>query len=63
MSTLREQFNSEGYVLLRNFSRPGCIGSIYRGGRNFNAQIKRVVTGRNRLISMTGMRRNAMFEF
>jgi phytanoyl-CoA hydroxylase len=63
MATLRDQFNKEGYVLLRNFLDKETVGEIYREARGiFARQIQRV-TGRSVDIDDRDAFENAMFEF
>lgn len=62
MSTLREQFNEDGYVILRNFLEKDQVNSIYTEARKiFAAQIKRV-TGKSVDIDDKDAFENAMFE-
>src|SRR5687768_11752760 len=63
MSTLQEQFNRDGYVLLRNYLDKGVINEIYTEARKiFPTQIKRV-TGKTVDIDNRDTFENAMFEF
>src|SRR5215217_7280713 len=63
MSTLQEQFNKDGYVLLRDYLDKDVIKTIYTDARKiFAAQIKRV-TGKSVDIDDRDAFENAMFEF
>ncbi len=63
MSTLKEQFRREGFLLLRNFLDKSVVENIYREAREiFAIQIKRV-TGRTVDINNRDEFENAMFEF
>lgn len=63
MSTLREQFNKDGYVILRNFLDKEEINTIYTEARKiFATQIKHV-TGKTVDIDDRDAFENAMFEF
>jgi ectoine hydroxylase-related dioxygenase (phytanoyl-CoA dioxygenase family) len=63
MSTLQEQFNRDGYVLLRNRLDKDVISNIYKDARKiFASQIKRV-TGKSVDIDDRDAFENAMFEF
>lgn len=63
MSTLQEQFNRDGYVLLRNYLDRAVINEIYADARKiFATQIKRV-TGKTVDIDDRDTFENAMFEF
>lgn len=63
MSTLQEQFNRDGYVLLRNQLDKDVINAIYTDARKiFATQIKRV-TGKTVDIDDRDTFENAMFEF
>ncbi|KQS32577.1 phytanoyl-CoA dioxygenase family protein [Dyadobacter sp. Leaf189] len=63
MSTLQEQFNRDGYVLLRDYLDKDIINTIYTDARKiFATQIKHV-TGRSVDIDDRDGFENAMFEF
>lgn len=63
MSTLREQFNEQGFVILRDFLSKEKVNAIYTEARKiFAAQIKRV-TGKSVDIDKKEEFENAMFEF
>jgi phytanoyl-CoA hydroxylase len=63
MSTLQQQFNNDGFVILRNFLDKDLINSIYTEARKiFATQIKRV-TGASVDIDDKAAFENSMFEF
>lgn len=63
MSTLREQFNRDGFVILRKFLDKEVINTIYTDARKiFAVQIKRV-TGKSVDIYDRDEFENAMFAF
>ena len=63
MSTLQEQFNNDGYVLLRDFLDKDVVNNIYTDARKiFATQIKHV-TGKTPDIDNRDEFENAMFEF
>jgi phytanoyl-CoA hydroxylase len=63
MGNLREQFNKDGYVLLRDFLDKDTVNTIYTDARKiFAVQIKRV-TGKVVDIDNRDEFENAMFEF
>lgn len=63
MATLKEQFNKDGFVILRNFLDKDVVAGIYREAREiFAEQIKRV-TDRTVDIDDRDAFENAMFEF
>ena len=62
MSTLQEQFNNDGYILLRDFLDQDVVNNIYRDARKiFATQIKRV-TGKSVDIDDRDTFEKAMFE-
>ncbi|GAB2800174.1 hypothetical protein GCM10027275_52750 [Rhabdobacter roseus] len=63
MATLQEQFNKEGFLILRGALDKEVINAIYREAREiFAVQIKRV-TGQTVDIDDRDVFENAMFEF
>jgi phytanoyl-CoA hydroxylase len=63
MGTLREQFNRDGYVLLRNFFDKEVINEIYTEARTIFAKQIKQVTGKTVDIDNRDEFENAMFEF
>lgn len=63
MATLKEQFNKEGFVLLRNFLDKEVVEAIYLEAKQiFARQIKRV-TGQTADLNDRDSFENAMFDF
>lgn len=63
MSTLRKQFNEDGYVILRNFLEKEQVNSIYTEARKIFAKQIKHVTGKTVDIDDKEVFENAMFEF
>jgi ectoine hydroxylase-related dioxygenase (phytanoyl-CoA dioxygenase family) len=63
MATLREQFNKDGFIILRNFLDKNVVAGIYREAREIFAEQINRVTGRTVDIDDRETFENAMFEF
>jgi phytanoyl-CoA hydroxylase len=63
MATLKEQFNKDGFVILRNFLDKDVVAGIYREAREIFAEQIRRVTGKTVDIDDRDAFENAMFEF